>query len=117
MFALFTDVLKTTAEENTSITITCSTGNMGYRGGFWYRGYFTAVTGPAPTIKQTLFTHIPGRLNNVSSRADMSVNSKTFSMTIGRVQLKDDGYFSCRVLHEWDSSLYYDQTRVDVFSK
>ena len=92
-------------------------GSMDYASRSWYRGYVTARTTPYPTPEQTLFTQIPGRLNNVSSRADMSLNSETFSMTIGWVQLNDDGYFSCRVLISSDIRNLYNQRRVDVFSK
>ena len=58
-----------------------------------------------------------GNLHKSTARADMSVDPTTCALTIGRVQLEDGGYFTCRVLDKINLPRIYHQTNIKVYSK
>ena len=103
-------------EVNSSVTLRCPLENRNYITRLWYRGYFIPETVPA-TREQQLFSQISSVLNVFTTRADISVDPSSFAMTIGKVQLKDDGYFSCRILDRNKLQNIFKHSKVDIFSK
>ena len=105
------------AEVNSSVTLMCPSENRNYVHRNWYRGYFTHASEP-PTREKPLFRQLSTRvLSRITARADMSVDPSTFALTIGNLQPKDDGYFTCRILDEDTSQNIYEHSKVDLFSK
>ena len=82
----------------------------------WYRGYFTIN----PDYKKELiYQHtasnpIECRKSSTSCRNDISADITTFEMTIGKVQLEDDDFFTCMVTYP---NKEYGQQKVDVYGR
>ena len=73
----------------------CGFPNLQYKDRAWYLRYFTD---PPPT-EELLFSQTNnGQVENYTDRSDLSVDSKTFTLTIGRVTLEDDTNFTCEYL-------------------
>ena len=105
------------AEENSSVTLMCLAGNRNYIRRLWYRGHFTSTTRISYPVETLYHQFSMQGVRNFTARADMSVDPTTFALTIGRVQLEDDDYFTCRV-YEYDSLRdFYENLKVQLFSK
>ena len=76
------------------------------------------ATDTIPSSELTLFTQISEvNTRRISARPDMAVDPTSFALTIRRVRLKDDGYFTCRVFDRTSLSNFYNQTMLQVYSK
>ena len=70
------------------------------------------------TRDMILFSQISsGTVYNITDRADMSVDPSTFALTISRVQLEDDSYFTCGVFDRETRLDPYNQLKIEVYSK
>ena len=91
----------------------CGFPNLQYKDRFWHLGYFT----DAPPREALLFAQsINGLVENFTDRSDLSVNSQTFTLTIGHVTLEDDTNFTCEYLIKFGDKRYM-QHRPRVYSK
>ena len=114
-FSFVADTL--VAKENTAVTLTCPLEDRKYISRRWYRGYFTDVDAPHP-FTSIIFTQlISGAVENHTARADLSIDPTSFALTIRRVQLEDDGFYTCKVFDRVILQDLYDQTQVEVYSK
>ena len=98
------------------MTLDCPPANVEYVTRIWFRGYF----GPSdePPNSTRLYNQISsGKMINLTARPDMSVDNSSFAMTIRRVLLEDNGYFSCSTYGLSTLQNIFFQTKVDVYSK
>ena len=104
------------AEENTTVTLHCSVATKDYINRFWFKGYINSydwITNDIVLFRQ----NSSGNLQKSTARADMSVDPTTFALTIGRVQLEDDRYFTCRVFESEALLTLYNQSGLEVYSE
>ena len=104
------------AEENTTVTLHCPVATRDYISRVWFKGYINVYN--TSTHKLTLFSQISSRtVYNSTDRADMSVDPSTFALTISKVRLEDDSYFTCKVLDRKTLLDLYNQSKIEVYSK
>ena len=101
------------AEENTAITLACQLADRDYFIRNWFQGYHTSSF---PQTRQSLFIQRFDEIGvqNYTDRHDMVVDPTSFALTISKVKLEDDGYFTCRIIYQAE---LYNQTKVEVYSK
>ena len=83
----------------------------------WYRGFLNESTYPPPETVTPLFVQMgdTGEVTTSGNRTDMSVDNETFALTIGRLQIHDDGYFTCAT--EIGNKTLFNGSYTQVYSK
>ena len=102
------------AEENTTVTLHCPVATRDYIRRIWFRGDINLY----PSSDMLLFSQISsGTVYDITDRVDMSVDPSTFALTISKVQLEDDGYFTCSVYDSEALLTLYNQSGLEVYSE
>ena len=111
------EVPKKQVAENGSITIQYeTTANPQDR--YWYHGYWNSTN--TPNNDALLFTLMAADTTWTKSNTahgDMSADPDNYSLTISKVRLEDDGFYTCMTVDKDKKDFYDIAKEVQVYSK
>ena len=105
------------AEEGAFVILECAPHDTTYMKRAWYPIFLNESNYPPSETMLPLFIQMgdTGEMTTSGNRTDMSVDNETFALTIGRLLIHDDGYFTCAT--ETENKTLFNDSYIQVYSK